>query len=433
MGRRRALHSRTMRMGTVAAILACPAGWMARPGPAAAATTTITFLNAERPATYAPVIAEFEKENPTIKVQDQPVPFDQLNAQIGARVGGGDTSVDLYAVDEPRVPSLASRGLLKDLSAVKRQVVAAMPPKAVAITSYKGKLYALPEWTSTQLLFYNADLLSKAGITPPPSAIAGRLTWKQLLTDAKAAQKAGARWGFGFDQVDRYYQLQPLLESNGAGSGLTGPNLLTPAVDTPKWVETMDWYGDLFKSGLSPRGITPEQMPDLFQNGKLAFFVGGPWNFDRFAKMSGLRWGIAPQPYFAGGKPVTPTDSWAVGISPHSRHQAAALEFALFMTVDTKGDLLTTSQNPLPPANTAAFALYLKHVTASGGGATAPYGTILQYELQHTAVSRPRTVGYIVFEQIMDRAFSDVRNGADARSELSRTEAQLRTAFSRLQ
>jgi ABC-type glycerol-3-phosphate transport system substrate-binding protein len=401
-------------------------------GGAARAAVTITFLNSERPETYQPVIAEFEKENPGIVVRDQTVPFDQLNAQVQARIGTGDTSIDVYGVDEPRIPALATRGLLADLSAVRDQVAAATTPEALAITSYDGKLYALPEWTSTQLLFYNKDLLKVAGITPPPADLDHRQTWDQVLAGARVAQKAGARWGLGFEQVDRYYQLQPLFESSGAGPGLGGPQMLTPAIDGPKWVQTLDWYGDLYRSGLAPRGIAPEQMPDLFRDGKLAFLVAGPWNFRAFEKAVDLHWGIAPHPYFAGGKPVTPTDSWAVGINPHSQHQPEAMKFALFMTVNTKGDLLTTSQNPLPPANKAAFDQHVRQASAGGGDVTAPYGAILGYELQHTAVSRPRTVGYVVFEQIMNRGFSDVRNGADAKSELAGIDAQLRTAFSRL-
>ena len=47
-------------------------------------------------------------------------------------------------------------------------------------------------------------------------------------------------------------------------------------------------------------------------------------------------------------------------------------------------------------------------------------------------MSRPRTVGYVLFEQIINRAFSDVRNGADARTELARTQDALQTAFARL-
>lgn len=421
-----------MRRTTMLLLLALAGATLPAAAPARAEDVTINFLNSEKPETYAPVIAAFERLNPGVTVRDQSVPFDQLNAQVQARVGAGDASVDVYGVDEPRVPALATRKLLVDLSADKDKVAAAATPQAVAATSYGGHLYALPEWTSTQLLFYNKDMLAKAGVEPPSSDPDKRMTWGDLLASARKAQGAGARWGFGFEQVDRYYQLQPLFESSGAGPGLTGDKLITPDVDGPKWVETMKWYGDLYASGLAPRGITPEQMPDLFANGQLAFFVGGPWNFRAFGAASGLRFGIAPHPYFAGGKPVTPTDSWAVGISPHSKHQAEALKFASFMTLDIEGDLLTTAQNPLPPANGAAFAQHVEQVTKAGGEATAPYGRLLDHELKATAVSRPRTVGYVLFEEIMNKAFSDVRNGADAKQVLDRSEAQLKVAFGRL-
>ena len=173
-------------------------------------------------------------------------------------------------------------------------------------------------------------------------------------------------------------------------------------------------------------------MPDLFATGQMAFFVGGPWNFKAFGAAPNLHYGIAPHPFFAGGKPVTPTDSWAVGISPHTKHQAEAIKFASFMTLDQQGDLLTTAQNPLPPANKAAFAQHVAQATKLGGPGSDGYGAILDEELNHTAVSRPRTVGYVVFEEIMNKAFSDVRNGADPKDVLDRAEGQLKTAFARL-
>lgn len=422
---------RTLTALTLAGLAGC-ASLMTRADLAAAEDVSINFLNSEKPETYAPVIAEFEKLNPGIKVRDQSVPFDQLNAQVQARIGAGDSSVDVYGVDEPRVPALATRKLLVDLQAIKDQVVAAATPQAITATSYDDKLWALPEWTSTQLLFYNKDLLAKAGVAEPSGDPGKRLTWDALLADAKKVQGAGAKWGFGFEQVDRYYQLQPLFESNGAGSGLTGDKLLTPDVNSPKWVDTMKWYGDLYGSGLSPRGITPEQMPDLFQSGQVAYFVGGPWNFKAFGSAPALHFGIAPHPSFSGGRPVTPTDSWAVGINPHSKHQAEAMKFANFMTVDTAGDLLTTAQNPLPPANKAAFVQHIEQAIKLGGAGSQGYGAILDYELKNTAVSRPRTIGYVLFEEVMNKAFSDVRNGADVKQVLDRADGQLKTAFSRL-
>jgi ABC-type glycerol-3-phosphate transport system substrate-binding protein len=392
---------------------------------------TINFLHAQGPGTYDAVIADFEKQNPGIKVREQRVPFDQLNAQVQARIGAKDASIDVYGADEPRVPALADHGLLKDLSSLKDQAVEATAAKAVEATSWNGKLYALPEWTSTQLLFYNTDLLAKAGIEPPPADVTKRWTWAQLLSQSKKAQAAGAKWGFSFEQVDRYYQLQPLFESSGAGPGLTGEKLLTPDVAGDKWVTTMKWYGDIYADGIAPRGIPAEQIPSLFLNGQLAFMVAGPWNFASIEK-AGVHFGIAPQPYFEGGKPVTPTDSWAVGISPYSKHADEAIKFASYISLNGAGALESSVNNPLPPANKVAFERNVEEQVRAGGEATAKYGEILSYELANTAVSRPRTTGYVIFEEVLNKAFSDVRNGAEAKARLEQAQKELQTNFARL-
>jgi multiple sugar transport system substrate-binding protein len=400
--------------------------------PAPAEEITVNFLNVMPDKVYVPAIAAFEKANPGIKIREQKVPFDQLNAQVQARISAGDSSIDIYSADPPRIPALVSRKLLADVSNAQDKALSACIAKAVDSASVNGKLYALPEFTSMLVLFYNKDLLEKAGITPPSGEPGQRLTWEQLLADARKAQQAGAKWGFCFEQVDRYYQLQPLFESSGAGPGLTGDKLLTPDVNSPKWVETTKWYGDLFSSGLSPRGVAPEQTAALFANGQIAYFIAGPWNFAGFEQTENLHFGIAPHPYFSSGKPITPTDGWAIGINPHGKHGAEALKFAMFLTLDDSGASMTSAHFPQPPANKVALQNHIEAETKAGGEATAPYGDILNYELTNTAVSRPRTVGYVAFEEIMNKTFSDVRNGADAKQALDGAQKELETTFARL-
>ena len=54
-----------------------------------------------------------------------------------------------------------------------------------------------------------------------------------------------------------------------------------------------------------------------------------------------------------------------------------------------------------------------------------PVIDIITYELQNTAVGRPRTVGYVAFETVMNKAFSDIRNGAEAKAALDDAQGQL--------
>lgn len=399
--------------------------------PAAAQQVTLNFLTAEPPEVYEAAIAAFEAKNPDIKVAYERVPFDSMNAQVEARLSAQDPSIDVYAVDSPRVPAMASRGYLLNSEPWRAQIDAVTNEAGRSAITYNGEYWALPLWTSTQMLFYNQDLLDKAGIPAPSAAEADRMTWEQTVELAKKAQAAGATWGLILEQVDRYYQLQALFESSGAGSGLTGPDLLTPDLTNPKWIETAEWYKGLFDDGVSPRGVPSEQINALFTDGQMAFYVGGPWNLNRFSA-SGVKYGVAAVPYFEGGKPVTPTGSWAVGISPFTDQMDAAKKFIEFISLDPEGSYLTVSQNPIPPVNLEAYKTYIDKLATFDPVVGPQVKEVMTYELANSAISRPRSVGYVAFEEIMNRAFSDIRNGAEVGPTLEAAQAQLTSSLSRL-
>lgn len=401
-------------------------------GGAQAQAVTLNFLAAERPDVVAPVIEAFQKANPDIRVAYTQVPFDNLNAQVQARIGARDPGIDVYGADTPRIPAFASRGFLLDLEPYRAEIEKVSNGTAVNAVSYDGKIWAFPMWTSTQLLFYNRDLLQKAGIEAPSATPTDRLTWDATLDLAKKAKEAGSPWGFSFEQVDRYYQLQPLFESAGGGSGLTGEGNLTPDITNDAWVKAAEWYQNLYTTELSPRGVPPEQMPDLFANGQMAFFVGGPWNFGRFNAVKGLNYGVAPVPYFKDGKPATPTDSWAIGINPYAANKDAAIKFAQFLSIDPEGNYLTVSANPLPPTNNQAYERYNSEIAKLGNGIGPAAQAIITEEINNSAVGRPRSIGYVAFEDVMNRAFSDIRNGADVRQTLEQAQSQLTSTLSRV-
>ena len=385
----------------------------------------IRFLHSQPAGTFSEAIKLYESTHPDVHIEEQPVPFDDLNAQVQARVGAKDKSIDVFAADPPRVPSQAERGFLVDVSDDAAAIGQAVVKPALDSVSWNGKVWAYPLWTSSSFLFYNRDLLAKAGIKEPGLAAEDRLTWEQVVEQGRRAQQAGARYGVGFDQVDRYFQLQPLLASAGAGDGLDGAGALRPAVDGAGWKKVMDWYAGLHSSGLAPRGIDPQQMPEVFGSGQLAYFVGGPGRIGKFVGTKGLNFGIAPHPYFAGGKPVTPTDSWAVGISAYSAHPADARAFARFLSLDSAGALATTGKMTLPPANKAAYQRYIARTVESGGASVTGYEALLGHELNTTAHHRPRSIGYVDFETTINKTFSDIRNGADVSESLRDANEQL--------
>lgn len=393
---------------------------------------TVQFLGPEDPATFAPVIEAFEAEHPDITIEYTQVPFDQYSSTLQQRLGAKDDTIDVYAVDQPNLSQLAAQGFLEDLSDLEDQAKAATSEAQYEINLYDGKMWALSVWNSTQLMFYNRDALAAAGIEAPSADPAQRWTWEQTVEAGKAAQAAGTQYGLLLEQVEAYYQLQPLAESLGGGSGITGDDMLSVDVTNDGWVQAMDWYGETFASGLSPRGVGGFQTAPVFSDGNLAFFVGGPWDVGRMASDATFDWGVAPMPYFDGGEVATPTGSWSWGVNTASKNKEAAREFVEFAALDPAGALATTEATTIIPANSEAAAKYLPGLEELGGEHAAGVAELMTYEIENTAVPRPVSVGYVQFESAMNTAFADIRNGSDAAERLAKAETQIEDAWSKL-
>jgi ABC-type glycerol-3-phosphate transport system substrate-binding protein len=375
------------------------------------------------------VIDAFEKAHPKITVKFRTVPFDALNSTLDADIANKQGNPDVYWADQPRISALASRGEATDLTAVFSKYKSSFDPTPYDSGLYKDKLYALPIANSTQLLYYNKDLLKKAGLPFPSADVNNRMTWEQLATDAAKAKSAGAKNGFLFGQFDRYYQLESLPVSLGGSVGATGDGNLTPDFTSAQWVKAFEWYGSLFKQGISPRAMTPEQTDPAFVAGQAAYMVQGPWMLPELTAAK-FAWGVAPQPYFAGGKPVTADGSWSLALNPFSKSKQAAAIFMKWMAIDDGGGYIKYRTNPELAASVEGKKTYFaKDVFSSPAGKDAT--KIIDHETSNTAVNRVSTIGYIEFESIMNQAFSDIRNGADAKATLDKATSQLTTAWAK--
>lgn len=377
------------------------------------------------------VVDAFEKAHPTITVDWQTVPFDALNSTLDARIANKGGDPDVYWADQPRISALAARGAAEDLTAAFAGSQSSFDPTAYDAGIYQDKLWALPIANSTQLLYYNKTLLEKAGLTPPSASVEQRITWEQLTTDAKTAKGAGARYGFLFNQFDRYYQLEPLPVQLGGSPGATGPGNLTPDFTSEPWVKAFTWYGSLFADGVAPKGVTAEQTDPAFLAGQAAYMVGGPWLLPQLQD-SKVEWGVAPQPVFEGGEPATPTGSWSLAMNPFSMNKEAAAVFLKWMAIDEGSGYIKHRSDPELAASPEGKKIYFaKDVFESPAGQDA--AKIIDFETSNTAVNRVPTIGYIEFETILNQAFADIRNGADAKTSLTNASDQLTTAWQKYQ
>lgn len=423
---------RSSRITALAAAATVAAALTACSGGDTDADSKITFVGADPAEAFAPLIDAFEAEHPEYTVEYQTIPFDQYNNVIQQRVGSQDPSIDVLLVDAGAAASMASRGWLTDLSDLREEAEATSVQTSVDQSVWDDRLWALPLWTSAQYLYYNVGLLEEAGVEPP-TPDGERWTWDQVTDAAARAQSAGAEWGLLFDQTDRYYQLQPLAESLGGGSGATGDDLLTADVTNEGWQQAMEWYGALFADGLAPRGIATDQMNVLFASGDAAFFIGGPWSVEPISKGEPpIEYGVAPVPTFADGTPAMSTGSWSIGVSSATDAPEAAAAFAEFASLDPVGNAAAVEEIVIPPTNTEAFDDYIARLDDSDAPNTEGMGELTLRELQDSAVSRPGTVGFTQMQDVLDRAFADIRNGEPVPETLTAAEEELQGLWDRL-
>src|SRR3954470_22959337 len=91
----------------------------------------------------------------TVKLRLLPSQADQQREQLVRRLGAQDSSMDLLGMDVVWTGEFANAGWLKPVPADVAKAVSDKVFKSVLATArYKNRLYTVPIWSNTQLLWY---------------------------------------------------------------------------------------------------------------------------------------------------------------------------------------------------------------------------------------------------------------------------------------
>jgi ABC-type glycerol-3-phosphate transport system substrate-binding protein len=265
-----------------------------------------------------PLIKEFEESHPNIKIQNRIFgDSDSYLPALQASVSAGDPP-DIYA---PHVLAIeygkAGIGLdLKD--ALGGDFLEGFFPSTNAEYSDAGKQYALGWMAQTFGIFYNPQILDKAGVEPPE-------TWDDL---SAAAEQIRTKTGV----------IPCALTNNPGPSGLDFMlPLITQVTDDPELVLDLDmqrnnasWDSppvvealamvkrlvgeNIFEPGIN--GVTGDQAASMFFTGKAAMFYSGSWNPQGFNQS-------APKE-FLDIYEVAETPAWKDGAQHWCANQAGA-------------------------------------------------------------------------------------------------------------
>ncbi|MBD9152304.1 MAG: maltose ABC transporter substrate-binding protein [Lachnospiraceae bacterium] len=187
-----------------------------------------------------------------------------------------------------------------------------------------GKRYAAPLSVETTALFYNTELVSKV-----PS------TWEELVE--QAAQNGGVQ----FDATSIYYDLGFVRACGGYIFQYKDGAYDTSDIGLANEgaVEAYEFINALCnKYNLITADVTADIARSNFQNGKCAYYIGGPWDIDGFTSAQ-TPFAISEMPTFHGQPFVTPVGTQVSFVSNNSDKQEQVWNFIQYLIENGALDL----------------------------------------------------------------------------------------------
>jgi multiple sugar transport system substrate-binding protein len=203
---------------------------------------------------------------------------------------------DIAIVDNPNVSSLGETGVLAT-TAVSKMDTSTSAPNLLDAGKVGDKTYGIPLGANSLALFYNKDLLTKAGIDP--AAIKDWSSLNAALGKAKAAGKRPMTLS-AVGTEEGTFQFLPWFW--GSRAKLT-------KLDSPEAASALQLWKDWLTLGyISNDVIGTNQVTAWkeFAKGDVAFNENGTWNIGS-AKTVGFEVGVIPIPSAAGGTAPAPT------------------------------------------------------------------------------------------------------------------------------
>ena len=262
--------------------------------------------------------------NPDVKLNLEFVPYEGLRDKTLLAQGSG-TGYDVVLFDVIWPAEYATNGILLDVSnRVTAEMKAGVLPGAWTTVEYQGKQYGMPWILDTKYLFYNKDMLQKAGFAAPPK------TWAELSDQAKIIKDKGLVefpivWSWA--QAEAVICDYTTLLSAYGGSFLDADG--KPAFATGGGLQALEYMTASVEAGLTnpnSKEYLEEDVRRVFSNGEAAFALNWTYMFNLAnagddSKVKGMV-GVAPAPGVEGVSEVSAMNgSRGLGVTVPARTQ----------------------------------------------------------------------------------------------------------------
>ena len=343
------------------------------------------------------LLRTFEEQNPGIKVKVTDLTWANGHEKIVVAFGS-NSAPDVLELGSDWVPEFAYQGVLYDMSLEVDSLKKFYRMWTPAIAG--NSVYGFPWIVDTRVLFYNKDLLKKAGYPENWKPA----TWEDLL---QAVQKIhdpkNKIYGFGANSAEKHRLYKKFLPFFWANDGvLLSPDGKECWINSSNGRQALDLYVSLTRNGLIDTQLRLDQ---AFVEGKVGFLISGGWLLKEIRKnRPELEFGVSlmPRPTSGTGLPASFAGAEFLVVNNQSKHILEAMRLVRSLTdLEPALALCKAIGTPSPANALAALDDYYK---------SDPNLSVFQEQLQ-TSYSSPAIPGWVYVEEEIEKAVEQAMYG----------------------
>lgn len=289
-----------------------------------------------------PIIAEFEKENPDIKVDFLHIPqnyFPKIHMLFASNM-----PPDVIFINNLYLPVYANADLLYAFNKNGEIDTSVFYKKSLDALSFNNKLYAIPRDISNLVIYYNKDIFDEYNVDYPNKnwTLVDFLKTAAKLTNDADRDGENDFWGISFEEEPVLFYLPYLMSQGGGILSDDGKKVI---FDSPASQRGLKFYADLRnKYHVAPTKAESASatMAQMFLQGRLAMQLSGRWLVPKYISDADFRWDVINFPSGVKGS-IVPLDSSGWAIAKASQHKNEAIKLIKFLASKENSENFTKS------------------------------------------------------------------------------------------
>ncbi|QHQ59845.1 extracellular solute-binding protein [Anaerocolumna sedimenticola] len=245
------------------------------------------------------IISDYNKTNPAMGVQSIMLVwgdyYTKLQTAVAAKKGP-----DIGVSHVSKLPELVEQGVVIPIDDYAKEIGVDWSQYADSSkesVTFDGSTYAMPLDTHAEILYFNKDILDKAGVALNSNNqldIASADDLYAILDKIKGVLPEGASPIAMTNSGDDPYRLWWATYFQMGGTALVNEEGTEVTMNKDIAVKAADFVKGLFDKGYISQGIDDHQK--FFQGGQAGLFIGGTWAVGAFEQTENLHFGAQAFP-----------------------------------------------------------------------------------------------------------------------------------------